>query len=99
MTESKSEPCRASTESLPYSLRHITREEAMNDAKALLSLIEDFVSYARAKEDAIPAATLRGIELATKLARDKADIGTEVYLFPLMGGYEDDVLCERVKPE
>lgn len=99
MAESKNESSRVLPESLPLSLCHLTREEAMNDAKDLLCLIEDFMGYAHAKEDNIPIDTIRGIELVAKLARDKADIGTGTYLFPLIGCHDDNVLCERVSPE
>ena len=80
--------------SLPRSLRHCSKSDALNEGKALLI----FLRQVLVQDDAYDAEGVRGLSLVLALALDKIEIGNGDYKFPEMG-WKDDLpaLVERTE--
>lgn len=98
---------KARMDSLPFSLRHCARWEALKHAQQLTALLDHVNFMQQIAAECSPGKTiqidwpsLQGMELVINLLRDKLDIAAGAYRFPF-GGLAADYpkLAERVNPD
>lgn len=95
---------KAQADSLPYCLRHCNADAALDDARKLVSLLREvaFLNLIAAEKDegglCRDFPTAGGFDLLLDLIRDKLDIASGHYRFPVVG-WESDTpnLAERVE--
>lgn len=104
MTESTKarKEVRVQADSLPHCLRHCNAASALDDARKLVSLLSE-IAYlnlvaseagAGSRKDYLSAG---GFDLLVDLIRDKLDIASGRYNFPLIGCSDSPNLAERVE--
>jgi hypothetical protein len=85
-------------ESLPRSLNHHSRADALNEAKNLVHFLKAVAVLDYSSKDGVSLERIEqeGLLIVYRLILDKLDIGTGKYLFPF-SGYEDSLpaLAER----
>ena len=94
----------AQAKSLPHCLRHVGTWEALEDARKLVFLLSEvaFLNLIAAEKDegglCRDLPTAGGFDLLIDLIRDKLDIASGHYRFPVVG-WESDTpnLAERVE--
>lgn len=85
---------RVSPKSLPSSLTHFSRSDALESARALARFLQD-ATEAMAHSDALNKRTAYGMFQCFELLNDKLDIASGAYQFPLAGKFDDPELCHR----
>ena len=85
---------RVSPRSLPSSLTHFSRSDALESARALARFLQD-ATEAMALSDALNKRTAYGLFQCFELLNDKLDIASGAYQFPLAGKSDDPELCYR----
>ena len=85
---------RVSPRSLPSSLTHFSRSDALESARALARFLQD-ATEAMALSDALNKRTAYGMFQCFELLNDKLDIASGAYQFPLAGKFDDPELCHR----
>lgn len=96
----------ARMDSLPFSLRHCARWEALKDARHLATFLHE-VNYLQQVTAETSSGTLctewpalQGMQLVLCLLADKLDIAAGAYRFPFAGLAADyPKLAERVNPD
>lgn len=86
----------ANTASLPHSLSHVTPENALRDARDLVSFLRD-LEYLMEENESFPkdASFTRGRGKVFDLLLDKLDIAAGIYLFPMGSMKSSEVVAER----
>lgn len=85
---------RVSPRSLPSSLTHFSRSDALERARALARFLQD-ATEAMALSDELNKRTAYGMFQCFELLNDKLDIASGAYQFPLAGKFDDPELCHR----
>jgi hypothetical protein len=82
--------------SLPHSLRHCAKDDALYDAEMLTRFLVEIAPYLGQSEIGLSTKGALGLERVLDLLLDKIEIGSGTYKFPLIGWKEDDpALAER----
>ena len=76
-------------DSLPRSLRHMSQQDVLFDAKILTRFLYDVSTAASAHPDVFEADGWGGMSLVLDLLRDKIDIASGEYSFPHFAHGED----------
>jgi hypothetical protein len=73
-------------ESLPLSLRHFGKADALHDAKNLVDFLRQTVDaeYCAESTTAYPAEAWAGMALVLNLLQDKIAIASDEYKFPMI---------------
>lgn len=85
---------RVSPRSLPASLTHFSRSDALESARALAQFLQD-ATEAMALSDALNKRTAYGMFQCFELLNDKLDIASGAYQLPFAGKSDDPELCYR----
>jgi hypothetical protein len=89
-------PEEALADSLPYSLRHHSRQNALEEAVDLVNFLGE-IAWKTDSEFIFEGWP--GLRHVLDLIHDKIDIGRGAYKFPLSAITDAPVLAERVKDE
>ena len=81
------------TGSLPYSLRHLSKGQCLEDARALLYLLKEICWQAPESDSVFEG--WRGMRHVLDLIQDKIDIANGNYHFPLSDCSDAPALVER----
>lgn len=82
--------------SLPKSLHHLSQEEALEDARHLVTFLREvFYLGEDSPSTTLGQESMAGLQLVMGLLTDKLDIASGHYLFPLSGYGDSAQLAER----
>ena len=80
---------KVAVDSLPHSLRHMSQQDALHDAKLLTRFLYDVSTAASGYSEVFEADGWGGMSLVLDLLRDKIDIASGEYSFPHFAHGED----------